>query len=69
MKKKELQLKRLYEKPECGMLTLWPSASILAGSGPDSNVGLDVDPWDVQEPENPGGTSEEQDELPDWLKP
>lgn len=69
MKKEELQLKRLYEKPECGMLALWASASILAGSGPDSNVGLDVDPWDEQEPENPGGTSEEQDELPDWLKP
>ena len=67
MKRIELQIKLLYEKPECNVISAHPFA-IMAGS-PDINTGIEVDPWEETDPENPGGTSEEEDELPDWLKP
>lgn len=44
------------------------SVGILAGS-PQPEAGITVNPWEETEPENPGGTSEEADDLPDWLKP
>lgn len=68
MKRKELQVKQLYETPVCEVLALGSSAGILAAS-PQPEAGFDVKPWEETEPENPGGTSEDQDELPDWLKP
>lgn len=68
MKRKELQVKQLYETPVCEVLALGSSAGILAAS-PQPEAGFEVDPWVTTEPENPGGTSEEEEELPDWLKP
>lgn len=67
MKRIELQIKLLYEKTECNVISAHPFA-IMAGS-PDINTGIEVDPWEETEPENPGGTSEEEDDLPGWLKP
>ena len=67
MKRNKLQVKKFYESPVCEVLTFGSSAGILAAS-PQPEVGLDVDPWEETEPENPGGTSEEQPGLPDWLK-
>ena len=71
MKREELQVKQLYEAPVCTVLTLGSSAGILAVSPqpPEPEAGFEVDPWEETEPENPGGTSEEEEELPDWLKP
>ena len=68
MKREELQVKQLYETPVCEVLALGSSAGILAAS-PQPEAGFEVDPWETTEPENPGGTSEEEEELPDWLKP
>ena len=69
MKRIELQVKSLYEKPECNVISAHPFA-IMAGSiGPGTDAGFEVNPWETEEPENPGGTSEKEDELPDWLKP
>ncbi len=68
MNKKELQLRRLYEKPICEVSPFEVSVGILAGS-PQPEAGITVTPWEETEPENPGGTSEETDDLPDWLKP
>ena len=71
MKRKELQVKQFYESPVCEVFALGTSAGILAVSPqpPEPEAGFEVDPWETTEPENPGGTSEEQPELPDWLKP
>lgn len=68
MKRNKLQVKKFYESPVCEVLTFGSSAGILAAS-PQPEAGFEVDPWETTEPENPGGTSEEKDELPDWLKP
>lgn len=68
MKRKELQVKQFYESPVCEVLALGSSMGILAAS-PQPEAGFEVDPWETTEPENPGGTSEGQEELPDWLKP
>lgn len=68
MKRNKLQVKQFYESPVCKVLSFGSSAGILAAS-PQTEVGLEVDPWVTTEPENPGGTSEEQEDLPDWLKP
>lgn len=68
MKRKELQVKQFYETPICEVLALGSSAGILAAS-PSPEAGFEVDPWEEIDPEDPGGTSEDQDELPDWLKP
>ena len=67
MKRKELQVKQFYESPVCEVLALGSSMGILASPQPEA--GFEVDPWETTEPENPGGTSEGQEELPDWLKP
>ena len=67
MKRIELQVKSLYEKPECNVISAHPFA-IMAGS-PRPEAGFEVDPWEETESENPGGTSEGADDLPDWLKP
>lgn len=68
MKRNKLQVKQFYESPVCEVLALGSSMGILAAS-PQPEAGFEVDPWEETEPENPGGTSEGQDELPDWLKP
>lgn len=68
MKRNKLQVKQFYESPVCKVLALGSSAGILAAS-PQPEAGFEVDPWDETDPENPGGTSEGQDDLPDWLKP
>ena len=68
MKRNKLQVKPFYESPVCKVLSFGSSAGILAAS-PQPEAGFEVDPWEETEPENPGGTSEGQDELPDWLKP
>lgn len=71
MKRKELQVKQFYETPVCEVLALDSSAGILAANPQPTQpeAGFEVDPWEETEPENPGGTSEEQPDLPDWLKP
>ena len=68
MKRNKLQVKQFYESPVCKVLSFGSSAGILAAS-PQTEVGLEVDPWETTEPEDPGGTSEEQEDLPGWLKP
>lgn len=68
MKRKELQVKQFYESPVCKVLFFGSSTGILAAS-PQPETGFEVNPWEKIDPEDPGGTSEEQDELPDWLKP
>lgn len=68
MKRNKLQVKQLYETPVCEVLSFGSPAGILAAS-PQPEAGFEVDPWETTEPENPGGTSEEQPDLPDWLKP
>lgn len=68
MKRNKLQVKQFYESPVCKVLSFGSSAGILAAS-PQTEAGLEVNPWEETEPENPGGTSEEADGLPGWLKP
>ena len=68
MKRNKLQVKQFYESPVCEVLSLESSAGILAAS-PQPEAGFEVDPWETTEPENPGGTSQEENDLPDWLKP
>lgn len=68
MKRKELQIKLLYEKPGCSIISVDHPFAIMVGS-PRPEAGFEVDPWDEVDPEDPGGTSEEADDLPDWLKP
>lgn len=67
MKRNKLQVKQFYESPVCKVLSFGSSAGILAAS-PQTEAGIEVEPWETTEPEDPGGTSEEQPGLPDWLK-
>ncbi len=71
MKRNKLQVKQFYKSPVCEVLAFGSSAGILAVSPPPTQpeAGFEVDPWEEIDPENPGGTSEGQEELPDWLKP
>lgn len=62
-------MKKKYEKPVIEVIRMDDAMQMICGSpGFKSQTSIEIDKWDEPEETNADGTSEEINELPDWLK-
>ncbi|KGI22053.1 hypothetical protein [Hoylesella timonensis] len=62
-------MKKKYEKPVIEIIRMDDAMQMICGSpGFKSQTPIEIGKWDEPEETNANGTSEEINELPDWLK-